>query len=236
MSEAKTPHDHAKAPEGETRRRIMRALLKHAPVTAAEMAEHLGMSAAGVRRHLDILHEEGLIESVRRDPPRGVTRRRGRPARSFRLTDRGREGFGHDYVSLTALALEALRDVGGKEAVRDLARRRIEEILAGIPPADEDDPESVEETVRAVARAFDENGYAATVTAAGGGVQICQHHCPVSHVAEKFPELCAAEHEAIARRAGLHVQPLAAIAHGNDVCTTNIPLSTINTPEERRGS
>ncbi|WP_201770388.1 helix-turn-helix transcriptional regulator [Corynebacterium atypicum] len=223
----------APKPDGETRRRIMQSLLKRAPVTAAEIAEEMEMSTAGVRRHLDILYEQDLIEAVHRTVPRGTSRRRGRPARSFRLTPKGRESFGHAYDTLTSLALETLRDVGGEQAVCDLARRRIEEILSEVPHAGSE--ASVEEIAHALARAFDEHGYAATVTAAGSGVQICQHHCPVSHVAEQFPELCAAEHEAIANRTGLHVQALASIAQGNDVCTTNIPLSTVNTPQERRG-
>lgn len=225
----------ATSSDGETRRRIMHTLLKHAPVTATEIAEELGMSAAGVRRHLDILRHEELIEAEHRSVPRGTTRKRGRPARSFRLTGKGREMFGHDYDSLTVLALQALRELGGEEAVQALARHRIEEILSEVPRAGVDG-RSVRDVAYAMAAAFDRNGYAATVTAAGGGVQLCQHHCPVSHVAEQFPELCAAEQQAIAERTGRHVQPLASIAQGNDVCTTNIPLTTVTTPHERRGS
>ncbi|MEZ5191439.1 MAG: hypothetical protein R2734_02150 [Nocardioides sp.] len=55
------------------------------------------------------------------------------------------------------------------------------------------------------------------------GDQLCQQHCPVSHVAHEFPELCEAETEAIARVLGTHVQRLATIAHGDGVCTTCIP-------------
>ena len=57
------------------------------------------------------------------------------------------------------------------------------------------------------------------------GVQICQHHCPVSHVAEEFPELCEAEQEAMAEVLGTHVQRLATIVNGDCACTTHVPLS-----------
>jgi predicted ArsR family transcriptional regulator len=57
------------------------------------------------------------------------------------------------------------------------------------------------------------------------GVQICQHHCPVSHVAEEFPELCEAEQQAMAEVLGTHVQRLATIANGDFACTTHVPLS-----------
>ena len=55
---------------------------------------------------------------------------------------------------------------------------------------------------------------------------LCQHHCPVAHVAEQFPELCEAETEVFAKLLGTHVQRLATIAHGDGVCTTHVPAAT----------
>ena len=75
------------------------------------------------------------------------------------------------------------------------------------------------------AEALSGDGYAATVlpTPGLGGAQLCQHHCPVAHVAEQFPQLCEAETEVFSRLLGTHVQRLATIAHGDGVCTTYIP-------------
>jgi predicted ArsR family transcriptional regulator len=80
---------------------------------------------------------------------------------------------------------------------------------------------------------FSSEGYAASVRSlpllgsGGDGTaaaeQLCQQHCPVSHVAHEFPQLCEAETEAIGRVLGRHVQRLATIAHGDGVCTTCIP-------------
>jgi len=55
------------------------------------------------------------------------------------------------------------------------------------------------------------------------GEQLCQQHCPVSHVAAEFPQLCEAETEVFSQLLGTHVQRLATIAHGDGVCTTFIP-------------
>jgi predicted ArsR family transcriptional regulator len=221
--------------EGDTRRQIMLMLLKHGPSTASELAARLDMSAAGVRRHLDILVAEGLGEAVDRRP-RSTTATRGRPAKAFQLTSRGRSIFGHSYDQLAVDALETLRETGGDEAVRKLARKRIQRIVEGVTPAGEDE-ESIQHTAGELADAFDRHGYAATVTRAGAGIQICQHHCPVANVAAEHPELCEAEHEIISNLVGLHVQPLATITGGHGICTTNIPLTPIeNLPEERSGS
>ena len=57
---------------------------------------------------------------------------------------------------------------------------------------------------------------------AEGGEQLCQHHCPVAHVAAEFPQLCEAETEAFGRLLGTPVQRLATIAHGDGICTTHV--------------
>ena len=58
------------------------------------------------------------------------------------------------------------------------------------------------------------------------GIQVCQGHCPVHHVAEQFPQLCEAEAAAFSTLLGVHVQRLATLAAGHHVCTTFIPTPT----------
>ena len=84
-----------------------------------------------------------------------------------------------------------------------------------------------EDKVQALAEALSADGYAASATSAptrgtGGGEQLCQHHCPVAHVAAEFPQLCEAETEAFGRLLGTPVQRLATIAHGDGICTTHV--------------
>jgi predicted ArsR family transcriptional regulator len=71
------------------------------------------------------------------------------------------------------------------------------------------------------------DGYAATARSAPVGEQLCQHHCPVAHVAAEFPELCEAETEAFGRLLGTPVQRLATIARGDGVCTTHVTDPTL---------
>jgi hypothetical protein len=89
----------------------------------------------------------------------------------------------------------------------------------------------VEERLPALVEALSAEGFAASVASLGNGDQLCQHHCPVAHVAAEFPELCEAETSALSRILGSHVQRLATIAHGDGVCTTYIPAPlTIQSP------
>ena len=75
----------------------------------------------------------------------------------------------------------------------------------------------------ALAQFLTAEGYAASVLARAHGEELCQHHCPIAHVASQFPQLCEAETQAFSRLLGTHVQRLATIAHGDGVCTTYIP-------------
>src|SRR5699024_3729419 len=81
---------------------------------------------------------------------------------------------------------------------------------------------------RKLLAALYDNCSASTISEARQCVQVCQHHCPVARVAEQHPELCEAEQEVFSALLGTHVQPLASIADGNGICTTNIPLTPIN--------
>jgi predicted ArsR family transcriptional regulator len=85
----------------------------------------------------------------------------------------------------------------------------------------------------ALATFLTEQGYAASIESRPLGEQLCQHHCPIAHVAAEFPALCEAETEAFSRILGTHVQRLATIAHGDGVCTTYIPNTVKTKPSKK---
>jgi predicted ArsR family transcriptional regulator len=234
----------ARAERG-TRARVARLILELGPSTASLIGGRLGLTPAAIRRHLDNLLAEGLIET--RSARTYASRGRGRPARLFAITDAGRSAFEHAYDDLASSALRFLATEAGPAAVEKFARHQVSElerrygaVLAGVAPGDR---------VRALADALSADGYAASASAApaptpapapadtaagetamageaaaalAGGEQLCQHHCPVAHVAEEFPQLCEAETEAFSRLLGRPVQRLATIAHGDGICTTHV--------------
>jgi predicted ArsR family transcriptional regulator len=224
--DAAVPAAAAGGTDGHTRRAVVRLLLESGSITAGEIGDRLGLSAAGVRRHLEALIEAGDAEAVPAAAWQQVGR--GRPAKRYRLTSAGRAKLEHSYDDLAVAAMRQLREIGGDDAVRTFARRRIDAILSGVEGAGSDEDADVEAAAERVADALTKAGYVATTTEVGGpihGVQICQHHCPVSHVAEEFPELCEAEQQAIAEVLGTHVQRLATIVNGDCACTTHVPLT-----------
>ncbi|MBB0244777.1 winged helix-turn-helix transcriptional regulator [Streptomyces alkaliphilus] len=225
------PHPGLPASEEQhgTRGRVARSILDHGPSSAAELAERLGLTQAAVRRHLDALTADRIVEA--RERRVHGARGRGRPAKVFALTDEGRESFEQAYDQLAVDALRWIaRGAGGGElgeaAVLAFARARAD-ALAERYRAEVERAEPHRRTA-ALAAALSRDGFAAAARSAPapGGEQLCQHHCPVAHAAERFPQLCEAETEVFSRLLGTHVQRLATIAHGDGVCTTFVPSTT----------
>ena len=221
MKNRETVLETGSAGDRRTRDRVARLLLEHGPATAAQLGEALGLSPAAIRRHLDAMLADDLVtsrERVQRGP-----RGRGRPAKVFALTDAAREAFPHTYDGLATAALRWIAAQGGEEAVGNFVSSQVAALEERCRVAMEgagDDPLARAE---ALARALTAEGYAASASAIASGGQLCQHHCPVAHVAVEFPQLCEAETRVISRLVGTHVQRLATIAHGDGVCTTHIP-------------
>ena len=225
--------DPVRAEQG-TRARVARLILERGPVTAAALGSALGLTPAAVRRHLDHLLRDGMIET--RTARVYGNRGRGRPAKVFAITDAGRSAFEHAYDDLATSALRFLAERAGPDAVTEFARsqvadleRRYRPVVAAAPLADR---------VRALARALTADGYAASASAGpgpGAGEQLCQHHCPVAHVAAEYPQLCEAETEAFGRLLGTPVQRLATIANGDGVCTTHVTAPSLRDGVGARG-
>ncbi len=200
-----------------TRERVRSLLLALGPSTASTLSDRLGLSPAAVRKHLDALVVDGTV-STRQQHVRGL-RGRGRPARLYALTDAGHARGPAAYDDLAAGALRFLAEAAGPDAVERFAEVRVADLEARYSQQLAD---AVDKPA-ALAEALSADGYAATTSEQGFGVQLCQHHCPVRHVAAEFPQLCDAETAALGRLLDVHVQRLATIAHGDGVCTTFIP-------------
>ncbi len=211
-----------RARDGRTRDAVTRLLLEQGSLTAAELATALGVSPAAVRRHLDAMLVDGLVSD--RDRTVRGRRGRGRPAREFVLTDAGRVSCGpHTYDDLAAAALRWIYRQGGVEAVAAFVADQVAALEERCRVAMEDAGDDPLARAEGLAGALSAEGYAASASALAAGGQLCQHHCPVAHVAAEFPQLCEAETQVISRLVGTHVQRLATIANGDGVCTTYIP-------------
>ncbi len=233
-SASAVPAGAVPASSAPTRGQVARLILELGPSTAATLGGRLGLTPAAIRRHLDNLLAEGLIET--RTARAYANRGRGRPAKVFVITDAGRSAFEHAYDDLASNALRFLAETAGPEAIAEFARRQVSDLERRYAPAVARG--ELASRVQALAEALSADGYAASAGPApaigqgAGGEQLCQHHCPVAHVAAEFPQLCEAETEAFGRLLGTPVQRLATIAHGDGICTTHVTSVGKATPAE----
>jgi predicted ArsR family transcriptional regulator len=220
-------------PDERTRDRVLGAVLEHGPISAAELGDMLGFTPAAVRRHLDHLDRNGVIE-VKRVAKAGAGA--GRPARRYVLSSQGQSTLGNDYLDIATLALKQLQEVAGDDAVRAFAVERFADMERRYTPEIEQAGPDITARARALSEALSRDGFVASAAsieakaplpAALSSVQLCQGHCPIQQLAASFPVFCDVETEVFSRLVGVDVRRLSTLARGGHVCTTHIPTGRL---------
>ena len=215
--------------EERTRDRVLNAVLEHGPISAAELGDLLGFTPAAVRRHLDHLSRDGVIE-VKRATRAGAGA--GRPARRYVLSSQGQSTLGNDYLDIATLALQRLGEMAGPDAVRQFAVERFGDMERRYAPEIDAAGPDITARAQALSAALSRDGFVASTAsieakaplpAALSSVQLCQGHCPIQQLAAQFPVFCDVETEVFARLVGVDVRRLSTLARGGHVCTTHIP-------------
>ena len=202
-----------------TRSDLLLLLRKHPGITVTDLAGHLSLTGMGVRRHLDALAADGLVETVP-----CPARARGRPPTGWRLTPAGMELFPRRYDALAIDILEDVAEQAGPRAVDAAFACRTEKLateydgalagLAGLP-----------ERVEGLARLRDDAGYLAEWDEDDDGTLVLtENNCAVHRVAEQYPVVCAMELSLIRRVLGPEVE-VTRVSHtmaGDAVCSYRI--------------
>ncbi|WP_427017736.1 helix-turn-helix transcriptional regulator [Pseudarthrobacter sp. P1] len=208
-----------------TRDRVRSAVLEHGPISAAQLGTLLGLTPAAVRRHLDTLSKNGVIEVKLVSNARSGA---GRPARRYVLSRRGQSAMGNDYLDIARTALTQLAEAGGEEAITAFAEHRFAKMEQDYRPIVNAAGDDISARSKALATALSGDGFVASsasfsFTATLAAEQLCQAHCPVQELAASFPQFCDAETAVFSRLLGTDVRRLSTLASGGHVCTTHIP-------------
>jgi len=211
---------------GATRAAIVDRLHRGGPRSAAELAEHLGISEVAIRRHLGVLNEEDLVEECEQRASGG------RPAAFFDLTERASRLFPQSYDRFANEVLDFLTAEHGRDGLTAFLRWRVDREVGALSDAVQDGP--LEERVHRLAAALTAAGYVADVVADGGAapgslpmLQLVQHHCVIAEVAREHPEICSYEAAAFSRALGADVQlsRRETIADGAQACVCTVTAS-----------
>lgn len=191
-------------------------------LTAKELAGKLGISLNAVRHHLKELEAEALVEYERQH--QGV----GAPAFAYRLSAAGEALFPRRYEATLTELLDYMVQREGRatavavlEARYDALTRRVQHELAGATPA---------QRMAAVARLLSDEGYMAEGTASAETGTLIEHNCAIQAVAQRFPEICAAEARFLAAALGAEVDRHEHILSGCSACEYRVRFTAADAP------
>lgn len=201
------------------RRRVIEALKRQGPCTAAALAGTLDVTAMAVRQHLYELEKEGIAchEAVGGGG-------KGRPSKRWRLTDAAAGFFPDGHGELVAGLMEDIRGTLGAQAMdRLVAQRTARQIadygqrLAGT--------ETLEARLRALAAVRNEEGYMAEVAGQDdGSFLLIENHCAICAAARACSGLCASELECFQAVLGadFRVERISHILSGANRCAYRV--------------
>jgi predicted ArsR family transcriptional regulator len=171
-------------PQDSTRAEILQ-LLRARPRTAPALAEALSISGTAVRKQLDRLVDQGLIQES------GLRRGKGRPAATFGLTEAGEATFRGNREKVLHSVLAALHaeshDAAGRDRVlRDAGARLARMMLESEDHRNEPDHDPLDTALRLLRNL----GGRERLRQAGGTAEIVGFTCPLAEYARDFPGVC----------------------------------------------
>lgn len=205
------------------RGQLLVELKRDQPLTAKELAGRYGVSANAIRRHLKELETEGLVVYEREQ------RGQGAPTFAYRLSKSGEVLFPKRYDEALTDVLLFVAEAKGREEVRRIfdERFRVQADRLNMELRDA----TLEERLSAVVELLSRQGFMAEWSVDAGRVRIAEHNCAVQAVAERFPEICAAEEEFLKTILGPSVRRETYIPDGCNSCQYTVGLGGL--PGER---
>lgn len=201
-----------------TRAEIVRLLGERGEATVAELTAALGIAAAALRRHLEILGAEGTVEY------RSVRQATGRPYFAYRLTEAAREAAAKGYPRLLERLVLELGALGAADTAGTDGHDLLDTVFARMSAhmaadyADRVQGETLAERVASLAQALRDEGIVERWEEREDGFHLQTTVCPHRRAARATPALCASEREAIALLLGAEVEQTARLVDGASCC------------------
>jgi len=206
----------------ETRTSLLERVVELGGATVAQLSNELDISAATVRRHLDPLEAEGLlqIEALRRGP--------GRPSYLYRATDSGvRTVRDHTPELAERLLSEMVRLQIEQSTISEALADQVADAHRSEVPSG-----SLEQRVDAVVDALRPEGILDHWQRTESELQLVNNACPYIGAANTSSCVCDADRLAIEKLLGVEVEQTERLATGDDGCVYIIPLEPISLDAE----
>ncbi|MBP1989922.1 helix-turn-helix transcriptional regulator [Paenibacillus eucommiae] len=169
-----------------TREQIVQMLKTNGELSTKDLTEQLGITGMAVRRHIDALERDGLIES------RTLRQPMGRPTAIYSLTEEADRHFPKKYHAIALDLLGELAKEAGESQVNHLFDMRKETLYNKYSGSM--DHKNLAEKVSTLADIQNENGYMVEWQQKNENEFILEeHNCPISKIANKYNHACQCE-------------------------------------------
>ena len=201
-----------------TRDQILGLLREKGEAAVVELANILEMSPAAVRRHLDGLRAEGLVDVKSRRHPIG------RPSFVFYLTERAEERDSVGYSRLLLRMFRELTELRQDEVSGQGGHEVLDKVFEGVAQrvAQEHRPEvlgaSLEEKVAQISEALKAEGILDAWTKEAGSFRLLNSSCPYRRAAKATTGPCDLDRLAIQLLLGVPVEQVGRVIEGHPYC------------------
>ena len=201
-----------------TRDQILRQIRGHRETTVAQLAGSLKLSPQAVRRHLDGLRADALIDV--RQERHGV----GRPSLVFFVTERGEEMGGRTYVQLLSRMFRHLEKLDAGKVSGATGKQVVEQVFSGIAEEVAADHrsevrgETLDQRVEEASRALNREGIVDGWEKDGDSFHLVNGDCPYLKLAEMSDAACSADRHSIELLVGANVEQTKRIVDGAPCC------------------
>ena len=201
-----------------TRDQILRHIRGHREVSVAQLTELLALSPQAVRRHLDGLRADDLIDV--RQERHGV----GRPALLFFATERGEELGGRAYLQLLSRMFRHLEKLDAGQVSGATGQQVVDQVFSGIAEEVAADHKAevrgvtLDQRVEEVSRALQREGIVDGWSKDGDAFHLVNGECPYLRLAEMSEAACNADRHSIELLVGADVEQTKRIVEGALIC------------------
>jgi len=183
-----------------SRDNILTIIRQNNGVNVDELAKQMELAPATVRRHLDILERDGLVDHTE------IRKPTGRPQYSFHLTEKGHDSVPKDYSRLLNELVSDLKSVSSDDFGGKSGDEVLKQSLTRIGEARAAEYGLGRRPVEAVTAAFEDGGYDPIVEIDEDGLKIRVTNCPYRKASIDDEIICTVDRSMIRSLLGDKVQ------------------------------
>lgn len=169
-----------------TKEKILEFLKKEGSLTISDLTKRLEITDMAVRKHMNILEKDQLIQSSEMRQPMG------RPLQIYSLTNKGEKLFPKNYEHISLEFLHDIQEMHGKESIDLLFSKREQRLTQEY--TNRITGKQASNKIEELVKIQNEKGYMADSNQLDENTfELIEYNCPIMAVANDFKIACSCE-------------------------------------------